>query len=80
MDSFASGARARARARARASLFKIPCWAGGLIKRKVLSLNNRLLPDVFRSAPWSRFFTTFLNFVCRYPAPKTPLSVRCPIW
>ena len=27
-----------------------------------------------------QFFTTFLNFLCRYPAPTAPQSFGCPIW
>ena len=26
------------------------------------------------------FSKMFFNFVCRFAAPKTPLSLRCPIW
>ena len=44
--------------------------------RKVM-INN--LNFQFQRADQRTIFTTFLNFLCRYPAPKTPPSLGCPM-
>ena len=43
--------------------------------RKVMIKN---LNFQFQRADQRTIFTTFLNFLCRYPAPKTPPSLGCP--
>ena len=43
--------------------------------RKVMIQN---LNFQFQRADQRTIFTTFLNFLCRYPAPKTPPSLGCP--
>ena len=43
--------------------------------RKVMIKN---LNFQFQRADQRTIFTSFLNFLCRYPAPKTPPSLGCP--
>ena len=45
--------------------------------RKVMIKN---LNFQFQRADQRTIFTTFLNFLCRYPAPTAPQSFGCPIW